>query len=407
MKKAGGVTSGFYSRNFGQRDKKNFEKRDPLGTKSITKRLSPVPGVHMLHPSSGPLGCRIWMDEMAAYVKADKSMVPGVHKIFTQEEPNYPEIEVPDDPAGEQLQNEVFMFKWKSEHKAATEMVASLVKNRISIMGDMERCMSDQSKDKVFDTENGRVARDTDDPLLFSQTIVATHFEAGDEEDDHFRDRIKELYTFGQEVGETIETYTKRFNAHVKSVEYGATMKGMEELVPNDEFRVDLYTEGFLYPYSEYRAAVKLKQLQKKDTIDEAKTAAKQYIETMREQGKLMRPDKHSVPVYAATAGGGARGYDRSDARGDERGGDRGGDRNGDRNGDRGGDRGDERGDRGPLCFKCDQPGHFAWQCPQKKNKRSQGPKGSSAWGNDREKLVDEAIKSSKSETGSGSQKKK
>lgn len=290
----------------------------------------------------------------------------------------------------------------------ATEIVASLLTNRISIIGDMERCMSDQF------TDNGRVTRDTDDPLLFTQTIVATHFEAGQEEDENFRDRIKELYHFTQQVGETIEIYTKRFMAHVKSVEYGATIQGMDEiLVPSDDFLVALYTDGFLYPYSEYRAAVQLKQLDKRDSIEETKSAAKRYVETMREQGKLLREDKHSVPVYAATADGGARGYERGYERSSERGGERGyergyergGDRGGDRGGERGGDRGNERSDRVQLCYKCDQPGHFAWQCPQKK--KGQGPKGSSAWGNDREKLVNEAIKNSKSETGSGSHKKK
>jgi len=356
-------------------DKKQYGDRDDSFQKKKFggKRPSPIPGIYLLHPSSGPLGVREYFNSLSAYIKADKKMAPGMHNICNAEGAAYPVVQEVNDPPDDA--NSVVLHKWKNEYDRAMDLTTRIAENRISIMGVIEMTISEQSREKALGSEEGREALTTNDPLRFISALTATHYEADPDEEVDFLERMREFYTFQQGSYENIEHYTKRFEAHMKSLEHSAVLNGMEDSVPDEDLQVSQYIEGLSGPYGDYKNNVKLKMLIKEDSIENVKNAAKTYLETSK---KLSRnaygsSSAHVLAVRASNGGNIARDGGASATE-----------------------------DAGPECYNCRKRGHYAWQCPDKKKdkgtnytdkKKVQFSGNSSST----EKLIDDVISSKQS----------
>jgi len=160
---ASGASNGFRKK---QRNFKVVNTQEQVG----------IPGLPMLryrigHKIVSPHKVREFLGKMKSYTKAN--FCEGLHYIFDQENPGYPEIAEPENC--EDPDDKIQFEKWKKEYSNYFEKTKTLKRDTLKLMGVMEMQMWEDSIDRVKQVATGVEAFAANDPLVLVRAIITTH----------------------------------------------------------------------------------------------------------------------------------------------------------------------------------------------------------------------------------------
>lgn len=324
--RGGGRHGGFNSRNNSERFKGQIETLPVL-------YYSTSNGAEVVHR---------FLKEFKIYVMAN--FIKDMDNIFKLTDPDYPEMEEPEEPYGNQVKDRIIMEKWKLKLKDYEAWKRKFEDEKVKLAGVMLGQVSPGSMDRLNQVAEGATAIKDKDPLSLVKAILTTHLTAGKadgEQNLYYAEmNFKNMKMYEDEK---LPMYYRRFEASVASVTESATQLTKPERVPDDAQCVMHFIHTLNTNYNSYKLAYRRDQL---------KTKPKK-IQEAYEMIILYGPDKMpGDKKYNDTneTNYGRRGIFYSNRGGRGRGRDSGGR-------GRGGGRG--------ACHICGDTGHWKRDCPK------------------------------------------
>lgn len=278
------------------------------------------------------------------------NFISGLDRIFDEESPAYPVLVEPDDLNAEQSRSFMQKEKWKLEYSQWKKDYIALEADSKKLCGVLLGQLDDTAKDKIRQTEAGAAAIINQDPLgivaAIRSSCLTSDGRVNDEQ--NYFEVDKRFRTTSQFKDEHVKDYYARFKARFSALSEAARRAAIEEQLPQERMRCLQLINGLNERYSDLKAAIKRNIVSVPDEV----AAAYELITSWGDDGKyrersITRAEAwgHNSYVLAARRGGfGGRG--------------RGGGRY-----QGAGARSRGRGRENDRCNKCNQLGHWAYEC--------------------------------------------
>lgn len=302
-----------------------------------------------------------WMRKMSEYAMAQYES--KVHLIFGPNGSlgNYPALVEPEDP--EEGATRVEQKKWEMEYSEWRKEKIRLEQDQVKLYGLMLGQMSEESKNRVKETEDGAESIETNNPLQLLSAIISTHMTDSRLGAEHNAFKIGRL--FRQLVmmpGEQLSSYYHKFTSLYSG--YQEAYRRADEEMPDSAFEEGQnalqFTMGLNSTYNIYKQYFE----------DSLKPWPESIFEAYQEASKFKpkREDYNSGGPGRANAfamrGRGGRGRDRGRGRYSGRGHDGRGRNHSSQDNTANQPVGpSEYGTRAGECYHCGEAGHHKWEC--------------------------------------------
>lgn len=195
-----------------------------------------------------------WMIKLSEYIMS--SFDSRIDKIFGPDGTlgEYPEIIAPDDP--EEGASRVDIKKWETSYSDYNKERIKLEQDKCRVYGIMLGQISDNSKNRIKETEDGAGATLTHDPLQLLSAIISTHMSDNRLGAEHNLYKVEQaFYAYSMQNGDSLAYYYQRFRALLTGVQ--EAYRRADEDIPDTSFRdfqlALKFTMGLNSTYSVYK----------------------------------------------------------------------------------------------------------------------------------------------------------
>jgi hypothetical protein len=253
---------------------------------------------------------------------------------------------------------------WEIEYAKYIKDKDRLEGDKGKVFGLMLGQMSESSKTRLKETDNGSIAMENQDLRLLLSAILATHLTDNRSGAEHNLYKIEQAFAkYVMEPGDTLQYYHQRFRAYLSGVQeaYGRAQIECPETVYRDIQLALKFTMGLNSSYAAYKQYYEDGLKDWPENLSDALTEAAKY--KPRTAGSVNPNDMGRANAFAMRGRGRGRGRGRQSGRGyssDNRGGSY-GDTSGTHTGGQS-DYGTRKGD----CHTCGEHGHYSFECRAK-----------------------------------------
>jgi hypothetical protein len=325
-------------------------------------RTGTVPAIGAYLDIVNPGWLTTWMRKMGEYAMAQYQS--KVHQIFGANGTlgNYPDLLEPPDP--EDGATRVDQKKWELAYAEWRKETLKLEQDQVQLYGLMLGQMSDESKNRIKETEDGAESMETNNPLQLLSAIISTHMTDNRLGAEHNAYKIGRL--FRQLVmmpGEQLSSYYHKFTSLYSG--YQEAYRRADEEMPDSAFEEGQnalqFTMGLNSTYNVYKQYYE----------DSLKPWPESIFEAYQEASKFKpKREDHNAggPGRANAFAMSGRGRGRNRGRHGGRGGREGRGRYQSNQDSSGGQPGSasEYGTRAGECYQCGETGHYKWECKAK-----------------------------------------
>jgi hypothetical protein len=307
-----------------------------------------------------------WVNKFREYI-VTVCESPKINLIFGLDATlgDYPTLAKPITPAEDCSKFE--MKIWEQSYSKYIKDLDRLEKDKAKIFGLMMGQMSDNSKNRVKETDMGAIAIDEQEPRLLLSSILATHLTDNRLGAEHNLYKIEQAFArYAMEPGDSLAFYHQRFRALLSGVQEAysrAKIDTAENGIYRDVQLALKFTMGLNSSYGPYKQYYEDGLKDWPQTVPDAFAEASKF--KPRSAGSGNPGDGGRANAFAMRGRGGGRARGRYSGRG--RGGDNRGAHGADLSGTGGASGGQsEYGTRKGECHTCGEQGHYSFECRAK-----------------------------------------
>lgn len=262
---------------------RGFHGRGGRGIGKLPARTGTVPSIGAyLDVTPGkdvnPGWVTSWMRKMNEYTMAQYES--RIHLIFGPDGSlgNYPEIVEPQDPPEDATK--VDQKKWEAAYSEWRKETIRLDQDKTRLYGLMLGQMSDNSKNRVKETQDGMESMETNDPLQLLSAIIATHMTDNRLGAEHNVFKVSKIFReLIMQHGESLASYHLKFRSLYSGL--CEAYRRADEDMPDSDFQDGQlalqFTMGLNSSYAGHKQYFEDAVKQWPESVDQAFLEASKY----------------------------------------------------------------------------------------------------------------------------------